>query len=278
MIFEEGNKHEFLIKRDLEDAGIKITGEQKNVNFPKYRVTGRLDFMTRFRRRNIIIEFKTISGNLFPKINSPQDLIDSKYPHHQQYIPQIQLYMKAENCKYGIFIFKNKNNGELKEIHVDFDNNVAMAYLNHASALNKRIDKIRAVLKESYDFEDIADFDCMEDVKDLEKIKQEAYELIEKYLPTRVNDLDICEHCNFQHICLPDEIRREQFRLMVDDKLEEILNRRENLKEHAKSYDKLDKEAKKLIKGAGWDHLFCGDFEITVRVGKKTSIYIKKKE
>ena len=267
-IFKEGGNHEEIIIRDLSEAGFKVIRREEPLYLKKYRLTGHIDGVIKYRRRQIVIDIKTMSGNLFPKMNTIEDFINSPYPFHQEYIPQLNLYMFALNFKHGLLVIKNKNTGQIKEIPVPYVPRIAKAYLNKALVINERIDKIRAVLKETYAFENIADFKKKKDVTDLMDIKQEAYELIEKYMPTRQTDFELCEYCPFEFICRPDEIRQEQMRIIMDKNLLEFLEERELLAAYQKGYKKLDEKVKKIIKGTGYTHMLIGDFEINV---KKTS-------
>jgi len=275
-IFNEGNKQERIIRRDIEEAGFDILEVGAEVSFEKERLYGHIDGIIKYRKSKILLEIKTVSTNIFPKLNNEIDFITSKKPYHQCYIPQLLLYMKGKNLKRGLLLLKDKNNGNLKELEIKYDKFMADSYLHKCTTINERVDKIREVLKETYQIKDIADFDKKKDFEDYINIRNDACKIIEDYMPERINDIFTCEHCPFEHICLPDKIREQRAQVMINEEFEQKLKDRDNLIITKTLYDKLDKEIKEIAKQTGFDFFLCGDFEITIKRDKRTTVKIER--
>ncbi len=286
MIFNEGRHQERSIKMDLLNAGVEILRTEEPIWFEKEQLSGSTDGMIKRYRAWIGIEIKSVSSHIFPRLNTAGDLMRSKLPYHQCYIPQLQLYMYGKDLKRGIFILKNKNTGELKEIEIKLDKRLCRGYLNKCKVINNSVDKINGVLKETYQIKEIADFDKMKDAEDYKAIKKEACELIEKHLPERITCFETCEYCSCQHICLPDEIREERAKVYVStDEFISKLIRREELIEAKKEYTALDAEVKKHLKDTKEKYLIImsekieAKFEVEIKPhGKGERVDITKQE
>lgn len=283
LIFDEGNMQEKAMKRDLEAAGVEILQAQALVSFPEHRLYGSIDGVFKYRRGYRLIDFKTMSTNMYSKLNCLADFLLSKYPFHQCYPIQMNVYLKGMGLKKGVYFIKNKNNGQLKEIKIDYDNEVFKYALYRCDCVNVRVDKIRAILNEQYQIKEIADFKKRRDLDDYLEIREEACRTIETYLPERINELNICDCCPFKNICLPDEIRQGMAKIYTETaEFIEKLHRREELIEGKKEYTALDTEIKEYLKQRNESHFFIGDkdniqFEINVKPhGKGLRVDIDK--
>ncbi len=275
LVFEEGRHQERAVKHDLEDAGIKIIRQEESVWFEAERLSGHDDGVIVHGRLQIGLEIKSMSTHMFAKINSPADLIYSDHSYHRCYVPQIQLYMRGMGLKYGIVFIKDKNSGAFKELPIVSDKGMQNFYLRKCLQVNDHVDKIKSVLSETYQIKDLADFSKQKDAIDFLEIRNEAYKLIEEYLPERIKEDCICKECPFNRICLPDEVRQERIAVWINEELEELLAKRETLKESRSEYEKLDAEVKEKIKASDRDYFVVGNFEIKVSRGKTTRIDIK---
>jgi hypothetical protein len=218
-IFNEGNHQESAIKLDLLKAGIEINESQTEVSFPEYRLFGHIDGSYAKGKKTWAVEFKSISEHLFKVMNTADDFINSKFPHHRCYIPQIQLYMFGRKLKSGLLILKNKNSGWLKEIEVKLDKTLCQFYLDKCTRINKCVDESKIILHETYQIKEIADFDKKKDREDYQEIKNGACKLVEQCLPERITDNCVCSMCNFSNICLPSEIREERAKVWINEHL-----------------------------------------------------------
>ncbi len=276
LVFNEGRHQEQAVKRDLEDAGIKIIRQEESVWFEAERLSGHDDGVIVHGRLQIALEIKSMSTHMFNKINSPDDLINSEHGYHRCYIPQIQLYMRGMGLKNGIIFIKDKNSGAFKELSVTSDKKLQDYYLLKCLCINEHVDKIKSVLTETYQIKDLADFSKRKDSEDYTEIRNEAYKRIEEYLPERIKENCICKECPFNRICLPDEIRQERLVAWINTELEAKLKRREELDMARKEYADIDTEVKEAIKNFESNDFICGDFHITVNRGKTTRINIER--
>ena len=85
-------------------------------------------------------------------------------------------------------------------------------------------------------------------------------------------DPDVCQRCDFRHICVPEEHFQSQVDILEDKKLEEMLDRRGEVKENRFEYERLDKEIKAIGKEMEKDNLLIGNWIIS----RKTSIGKRK--
>jgi len=276
LIFNEGRHQEKAVKQDFEDAGIKVIRQEESVWFEAERLSGHADGVIIYGRAQIGLEIKSMSTHIFNKINSAEDLINSEYGYHQCYVPQIQLYMCGQGLKNGIIFIKDKNSGAFKELPIVSNKDWQSFYFAKCLSINIRVDKIKSVLKETYQIKELADFSKRKDFNDYLEIRNEAYKLIEEYLPERIKEDNICKECPFNRICLPDEVRQERIAVWINEELEELLSKREILKENRAEYERIDSEVKEKIKDSGRDFLIIGAFEVKVSRGKTTRIDIKR--
>lgn len=275
-IFNEGRHQERAIKKDLEEAGINIIRQEEPIWLQEYNLSGHIDGIIQYRRSLIALEIKSMSTHLFHKINTFADLAYSPHAWHQCYTAQIQLYQYGTGIKKGIILIKDKNTGAIKEIECELDKSLCRVYLDRCKDVMIRVNKIREVLKETFQIKEIAELDKKQDREDYHAIKYEALNAIEEFLPERITDNGICNSCPYNHICLPDEIRKERLALWINTELEELLKRREELDSSRKEYSVIDTQVKDAIKEFNSDDFMCGDFHITVSRGKTIRININR--
>lgn len=222
-IFDEGNLHEGALLRDLQDAGLTIIEQQRAFEWPEYQITGHVDAKLSDNGKVIPLEIKSASPFSFQSINSAQDLYNGKYHYLRKYPAQMTLYLLMDNKEEGLFIFKNKVTGELKEILLSLDYDFGEQLLKKAESINKHI----------------------------------ADGTLPECMPY---DEEICGECPFVHICLP-EVKRDALELETDPELENKLNRYFELKPNKAEYDRLDKELKAKFKEK--EKIIMGSYLIT---------------
>ena len=82
MVFSEGNDQERMVARDLAEAGFEITGQQGQMVWKKFQISGRRDmilFKPGYEKR-IRIEVKSASPYTYLAIRKPEDLLNSEKP------------------------------------------------------------------------------------------------------------------------------------------------------------------------------------------------------
>ena len=64
-------------------------------------------------------------------------------------------------------------------------------------------------------------------------------------MPPACDDISYCENCPLAHIC--GESRRTPTDIDIDDELDELINRKQELAEAKKEYEEVDKQIKAKI-------------------------------
>ena len=69
--------------------------------------------------------------------------------------------------------------------------------------------------------------------------------LVKKTPPESCEEMGLCEHCDLQHIC--GQVKRVPTDIEMDDELENLINRKEELKAAKAEYESVDKAIKDRI-------------------------------
>jgi CRISPR/Cas system-associated exonuclease Cas4 (RecB family) len=222
MIFDMGRMVEDLVSQDLREAGFNLVEQQRPFSWDKYQITGSIDFKLAINGKVYPTEVKSAAPHPFASVNSVQDMLKHKYHYMRKYPAQLTLYLLMDNKDEGVFLFKNKSSGELKEIWMDLDYAFAETLVQKAEAINKHV--AEGTLPE----------------------------------PMAYNE-DICGSCGFVHICLPDRIGTE-VEVTDDSELLELVTRYMELKPGAKEFEGVDDRIKKLVEGR--EKILIGDYYI----------------
>jgi len=222
MIFDMGRMVEDLVSQDLREAGFALVEQQRAFSWAKYQITGSIDFKLAIDGEVYPCEVKSAAPNAFASINSVSDMLHHKWAYMRKYPAQLTLYLLMDNKERGLFLFKNKSSGELKEIWMDLDMDFAESLVQKAEAINKHV---------------------------AERTLPEPMEYNE----------DICQDCGFVHICLPDRIGRE-VEVSNDGELADLVARYMTLKPGAKEFDEVNDRINKLVEGK--EKILIGDYFI----------------
>jgi len=222
-IFDEGRIHEEAIIREMKEAGLQVIEQQRSFFWKKYNISGHIDCKVITDGVAVPVEIKTMSQYSFQKINTLQDMLTSDKYYVRMYPCQLTLYLLMDEKEKGIFILKNKNNGQLKEIEMALDYELGEKLLKKAELVNQ----------------------CVAN----------------NTLPERIEyDEDICGECGYLQLCLP-EVKRDAVELSEDTELGQKLNKWKELKEKAKEFEVLDKEIKAIFQEK--EKIIIGDFLVT---------------
>jgi CRISPR/Cas system-associated exonuclease Cas4 (RecB family) len=221
-IFDEGNLQEAQVLKDLADAGWQVIEQQRDYEWKQYQITAHLDGKV-ILEQPFTLEIKSMNPFTFKTINSAQDILQSKKHYIRAYAAQMQVYLLLSNSERGVFIFKDKSSGLLKEVWMDLDYAMAEELIKKAERIN-------------------------------------GYVAQKETPPPIPWDEDICGRCAYAHICLP-EAKREAIDLTNDPELEVKLHRRAALDPPRKEYEELDGEIKDLVKEK--PKVLCGPFLLT---------------
>jgi len=239
-IFDEGNLHERAVLRELDDAGIRVIEQQRAFSWPKFQLTGSIDgkivteqwmidaapeqvrpFMV--LSKPLPLEVKSASPYAIEKISSMADMLASKKHYHQKYPAQLTVYNLLEGVEVGMFIFKNKVNGQLKEVFIVLD-------MEYAETLLKKCEQVNAHV---------------------------AAGTVPPAIPYSES---ICGDCKFLHICAP-EFRSQAMEVSDDPEAEAKLDRLYMLDPLHKEREELNDWRKEHFKGR--EKVLVGKYIIT---------------
>jgi CRISPR/Cas system-associated exonuclease Cas4 (RecB family) len=229
MVFDIGNDIESRVMRDLVDAGFQVIEQQRSYSWPEYQITAHLDAKVIIDGKVYPIEVKSMSPYVFQKVNTVDDMKQSKYHYMRGYPAQITLYLLLDNKEQGYFILKNKSTGEMKEILVTLDYELGENLLMKADIVNMHVR--RGTIPNPIEWDDYT-----------------------------------CAECGYLHICMPDRIGQE-VQVIDDAELLELLNKRAELAPIAKEFAEVDSQVKDAVRNR--DKLMIGDWFITGKTVKK---------
>lgn len=222
-IFMEGNNHEKMVMRLLQDAGFTIIEQQRPFDWKKYLISGHIDGKILENNHVYPFEIKGYAPATWQKLNTIDDFHKNPHYYVRKVPAQLNLYLLMDEKEQGLFILKNKLSGELKEIPMSLDYDLGEELVKKAESINEHV----------------------------------ANETVPDCIPY---DEEICGECPFIHICLPD-VKRDALELQTDPELEENLSRYFELKPLKAEYDKLDKKLKGQFKEQ--EKVVIGDYLIT---------------
>ena len=236
-IFTGGQLIEDMAERELKDAGFNIVETQRPFDWPEYDITGTIDCRIEVDGHLRPLEVKGLNHREWEKLNSVEDMLNSKAPWVRRYPAQLLTYMMMTEQEWGIFYLKSKATFVPKVIWVSI-----WEYLGYMEALLLRIELVNTCLKEGV-------------------------------LPDRVDyDEKLCGFCPFFRTCGPDAALGDGLTIEQDQHFAMALDRWHELKPLAKEWKELDDGIKQRVKGC--DRTVCGSFFIRgkwVHVERKPS-------
>ena len=227
-IFDEGRRQEKAVEEDLRSAGFELVEQQRPFEYKELKITGHIEGKILFPGRMIQYEVKSMAPHIWMSINTIEDMDNSRYVWVRGYPAQLQIYLLLDDSEYGIFILKNKSTGRLKTIDCYLDYVYAESLLRKVERVNAHVD---AGTK-----------------------------------PERVEDLFVCERCDFRHICLPDMGGVE----FLDGRVINLLDERRDLMEivekspvpgHMKRLNEIKGYLRKIFEGR--DAVISGSYFIS---------------
>lgn len=94
-------------------------------------ISGRADAILCVGNENYVLDIKSINSMIFRKMTAPKE--DNVY--------QVQLYMHFFNIKKGILLYVDKDQQELKEFFLDYDEALCKSLLDKFHSLKGQIEK-----------------------------------------------------------------------------------------------------------------------------------------
>lgn len=210
-IFDLGNTLEEHTIKNIKEAGFEIvtpTVRSWKIDVKGGIITGREDIRLKDENGELLpVEIKGISPFEYDKLNSVDDFLKSKRSYIRGYPAQLFIYMYRFNKEKGFFALTNKLTGETKFIEVQLDYDYGEQMLSKAERIYKA--------------------------------------LADDVMPEACDDMSVCENCSLAHVC--GEQRRIPADVDLDDELDELINRKQELAPVVKEYDQVDKQIKAKI-------------------------------
>lgn len=210
-IFDLGNSIEEYTINNIKEAGFEVvtpTVRSWKVEVKGGIITGREDIRIKDENGELIpVEIKGLSPFEFDKLNTIEDFFKSKKAYIRGYPAQLFVYMLKFGKEVGFFALTNKLTGETKFIEVHLDYDYGEQMLSKAERVYKA--------------------------------------LAENTPPDACDDVSVCENCSLAHIC--GECRRVPADIDLDEELDELINRKQELAAAKKEYDKVDAEIKAKV-------------------------------
>ena len=210
-IFDLGNTLEQHTIQNIIEAGFEIVTPTVRSWKEEVRggiITGREDIRIKDEKGELLpVEIKGLSPFEYDKLNCVDDFLKSKKAYVRGYPAQLYVYMLKFGKEKGFFALTNKLTGETKFIEVPFDYDFAETLLQKAERIYKALAANEA--------------------------------------PEACNDISVCENCSLAHIC--GECRRVPADVDIDDELDALIDRKQQLSAAKKEYEDVDKEIKKRV-------------------------------
>jgi hypothetical protein len=241
-IFGEGNLQEKDVVKQLGEAGIELIHQQIDLCVEEFNITGHIDgqiVVPAYEDGTIPAEIKSTNPYDYIKIKTVADMVKSPRVWWQKYPGQMTIYLHTTKKKLGVFLFKNKLSGEIKQVFCKYDPEYAESLLEKAWIINEHV----------------------------------ASNTLPDPIPPQEN---ICGRCGFLSICTPDRKFGDALSAQQDPVIEDWLEERERLKDSVRRYKELDKNVKHAIEGQ--PNLLIGKYHITGKMVKRDGYTVKPSE
>ena len=128
-IFEHGENIHRSIFNILYRLRLGVVTE---VSIPSQEIiSGRADAILCIGNQNYVLDIKSMNGMIFRKLLAPKE----------ENVYQIQLYLHYFNIKKGILLYIDKDQQEMKEFFVDYDEELCKSLLDKFYALRDQVEK-----------------------------------------------------------------------------------------------------------------------------------------
>ncbi len=129
-IFDHGNQiHELIMKALLSTRDIHVVASEINIPLQEL-ISGRADAIISDGKDLYVFDIKSINSVGFRNLAQPKE----------EDVNQIQLYLHFFKIKNGLLLYVNKDNQELKEFSVNYNQAQAQSLLKNLTNLKEQID------------------------------------------------------------------------------------------------------------------------------------------
>lgn len=239
---DAGNVWEGATNRRLQDLGFDVEETQVLLDWPEYQIAGKLDGKVKDRsngKRGIPFETKSLAHYGFEKLDSVEDMLNSKTIFYQMYPHQLNLYLLLSDNPSGLFVLRDRESGALKPIPMAVDFELGQQCLDRAEAVNEAI--------------------------------------VSQTPPPHVEWCDWCEACDFLTHCRHPEFRAKPVDVIDDEETLAMLLEREELAAARKRYNEIDRALKKKLGRVVEHEALAGDFKISVKDVERKGYTVEKR-
>jgi hypothetical protein len=235
MRMEDGNEHERILIRKLMELGYNIINQQRPIDdhpeLKKRNITGHIEFQFQDGNELRPCEIKSMTTHAEGSINCPEDL--EQFWYYRPYLDQVNIYLFGLEANLMPFFIKNKDNSQPTIFDVPICMERVKANLAKAILINESV-----------------------------KAKEP---------PPRQSWCEECAGCSFLQHCLPD-IKGDGKLISVEPQAEgviELLERKNQLSESHKEYEKVNKLLKEYWKSRlgneEYKIILMGDWKIELK-------------
>ena len=213
-IFDEGNLHEGAVVRLMDELGMRLRREQAAGEWKAVQITGHIEGEIEWRGVRLLAEIKSISGNMFDRAKTAEDLRDARggASYLRRWFGQVQIYMLLASYEAAVMFIKSKQTGEVRAIPVALDYEYAEGLLQRAERIN-----VAVAAGEP---------------------------------PPFVLDADECRRCSFfGRACDPPTLSGAGAAVVVDEHLLEAAQTWQETAEAARKHDEADEELRGALRG-----------------------------
>jgi len=238
---DAGNVWEAATIRRLQDLGFDVEETQILLDWPEYQIAGKTDVgMLRSRgngRESVPAEIKSLAHHGFQKLDSVADMLHSRTIFYQLYPHQLNLYMLMRDRTSGLFVFRDRESGDLKPIPMAVDLELGQQCLDRAVEVNEAI--------------------------------------VSQTPPPHIEWCDWCEACDFLAHCRHPEFRAKPVDVIDDEETLAMLLEREELAAARKRYNVIDRVLKKKLGRVVEHEALAGDFMISAKEVERKGHVVK---
>lgn len=140
MICENGDMMHLRYQKWLADAGVLLHSEYP-LKVPEYRISGKVDaiidpasIIPEMDGELCVVEFKSSNNKKFTDM-------EFKSEPQQEYVEQLMLYLHFLEIPYGVVIVENKDNQDVLEFWVEYDEKMAKRLIEKVKMINDHVDR-----------------------------------------------------------------------------------------------------------------------------------------
>jgi len=121
--------HQLIMKALISTRDIHVVASEVDIP-PQSLIRGRADAIVSDKKEMYVLDIKSMNSMVFRTMQEPKS----------ENVDQLQLYLHYFKIKKGILLYVNKDNLQLKEFFVNYDEQKADSLLNGLVSLKEKID------------------------------------------------------------------------------------------------------------------------------------------